>query len=271
MTQATFGFLTARLDRDQPVADRALAADVLARARLGDDRLIALTAAFGKIAPTDINRLLDAFGQSTSDKVGLALIAALKGSSARGSLGVGTIKPRLAKFGPAVQKEAESLYAILNADAAKQKAHLEELLSGLKDGDIRRGQAVFNSTKVACSACHAIGYLGGTIGPDLTHIGKIREQRDILESIVFPSSSFVRSYEPVQVTTKKGKVYNGLVRRETADEVVLATSATEEVRIARQEIDEVQPGKVSIMPAGLEQQLTRQELADLVAFLKGCK
>jgi len=271
MTQATFDFLTARLDRDQPVADRAPAADVLARARLGEDRLIALTAAFRKIAPTDINRLLDAFGQSTSDRVGLALLAALKTSSARGSLGVGTVKPRLVKFGPLVQKEAESLYALLNADAAKQKAHLEELLAGLKEGDIRRGQAVFNSTKVACSACHAIGYLGGTIGPDLTHIGKIREQRDLLESIVFPSSSFVRSYEPVQITTKKGKVYNGLVRRETADEVVLATGATEEVRIARQEIDEVEPGKVSIMPAGLEQQLTRQELADLVAFLKGCK
>jgi len=66
-------------------------------------------------------------------------------------------------------------------------------------------------------------------------------------------------------------VYNGLVRRETPDEVVLATSATEDVRVARQDIDEVEPGKVSIMPAGLDQQLARQELADLVAFLKACK
>src|SRR5205823_12040083 len=119
------------------------------------------------------------------------------------------------------------------------------------------------STKASCSACHAIGYLGGTIGPDLTHIGKIRAERDLLESIVFPSASFVRSYEPVQITTKKGKVFNGLVRRETPDEVVLAVSGTEEVRVARQDIDEVEPGKVSVMPAGLDQQLTPQELADL--------
>jgi putative membrane-bound dehydrogenase-like protein len=271
MKPATFDFLVARLDREQPVTDRALAADVLARAKLSDDRLVTLAGAFRKIAPTDANRLLDAFAQSSSDKVGRLLIQMLKESSARANLSVGMLKPRLAKFGPAVQQEAESLYALLNADAAKQKAHLEELLAGLKDGDVRRGQAVFNSTKASCSSCHAIGYLGGTIGPDLTHVGKIRTERDLLEAIVFPSASFVRSYEPVQITTKKGKVYNGLVRRETPDEVVLATSATEEVRVARQDIDELEPGKVSIMPAGLDQQLTRQELADLVSFLKACK
>jgi len=218
-------------------------------------------ASFKTCPHTDADRLLEAFAQSSDDKVGETLVATLKASPVRSSLRPEFIKPRLAKYSPKVQKEAEALYALLNADAAKQKARVDELLADFKDGDVRRGQAVFNSTKAACSACHAIGYLGGTLGPDLTHVGKIRTERDLLEAIVFPSASFVRSYEPLQVTTKKGKVYNGL----------LATSATEEVRIARQDIDEVQPGKVSIMPAGLDQQLTRQELADLVTFLKGCK
>ena len=59
-------------------------------------------------------------------------------------------------------------------DAAKQKAHLEELLTGVAGGDIRRGQAIFNGTKASCSACHAIGYLGGRVGPDLTSIGQVR-------------------------------------------------------------------------------------------------
>jgi putative membrane-bound dehydrogenase-like protein len=267
----TFDFLSARLDREQPVAERALAADVLARAKLTSEQLVALAGAFKKISPTDADRLLEAFAQSSGEDVGLALLSALKASPVRSSLRAEMIRPRLTKYGPGVQREAESLYSLLNLDAAKQKAKLDELLAGFKDGDVRRGQAVFNGTKAACSSCHAIGYLGGTIGPDLTHIGKIRTERDLLESIVFPSASFVRSYEPVQITTKKGKVHNGLVRRETPDEVVLATSATEEVRIARQDIDEVQPGKVSIMPAGLDQQLTPQELADLVTFLKACK
>jgi putative heme-binding domain-containing protein len=130
---------------------------------------------------------------------------------------------------------------------------------------------VFYSTKAACSSCHAIGYLGGNIGPDLTHIGKIRNERDLLESIVFPSASFVRSYEPWLVTTKDGRVHNGVLRKDAPDEIVLATNATEEVRILRSDIEDMQPSKVSIMPAGLDQLLTPRELADLVAFLKACK
>src|SRR5262249_11441714 len=135
---------------------------------------------------------------------------------------------------------------------------------------IRRGQVVFNGTKAACSACHAVGYLGGRIGPDLTKIGSIRSERDLLESIVFPSASLVRSYEPVAVTTKSGKLYNGLVKKETADEMILILTADQEARIARKDIEDIQPSKISIMPAGLDQQLTPRDLADLVAFLKAC-
>ena len=85
----------------------------------------------------------------------------------------------------------------------------------------------------------AIGYLGGTIGPDLTHIARIRQERDLLESIVFPSASFVRSYEPVKVTTLDGRAFSGVLRKDAPDEVVLAVTATEEVRIARKDIDEL--------------------------------
>jgi putative heme-binding domain-containing protein len=145
------------------------------------------------------------------------------------------------------------------------------MLGSLKDGDVRRGQLVFNSAKAACASCHAIGYLGGKIGPDLTHIGKIRADRDLLEAIIFPSASFVRSYEPVQVTTTRGKIHNGLVRKDSPEEVVLTTSATEEIRIPRKEIEDIQPSKVSIMPAGMDKVLSTQELADLVAFLRACK
>jgi putative heme-binding domain-containing protein len=144
-------------------------------------------------------------------------------------------------------------------------------LTTLKGGDIRRGQAVFNSTKASCSACHAIGYLGGNVGPDLTHIGKIRTERDLLESIVFPSASFVRSYEPVVVTTKDGKFVNGLIRSESAEEILLATGVNQEARVARTDIETILPSKVSVMPSGLDQQLSPSELADLVAFLKACQ
>ena len=163
------------------------------------------------------------------------------------------------------------MLARLNADAAKQAAHLDELLASCKDGDIRRGQAIFNSAKTACASCHAIGYLGGKLGPDLTRIGQARTDRDLLESVVYPSVSFVRSYEPFIVATKSGDEYSGILRKDAADEVVLATGPDAEVHVARADIAEMRPGTVSIMPQGLDEQLNHQELADLVAFLRATR
>ncbi len=266
-----FDFLRAQLHAEKPVPTRLAAADVLSRARLATGQLLAVAEALKTAGPMEADRLLDAFGASTDENVGRALVSALLASPARANLRVDSLKPRLAKFGAAVQVQAEELYAALAADTANQRAKLEELLLLVKDGDIRRGQAVFNSTKAACVTCHTIGYLGGKTGPDLTRIGGIRSERDLLEAIVFPSASFVRSYEPMLVTTKSGKVHNGILRKDAPDEVILAIDATQEIRIPRDEIDEMVPGKVSIMPAGLDQQLTPRELADLVAFLRACK
>jgi putative heme-binding domain-containing protein len=268
---ALFDLLTRNLDANQPVATRSAAADVLSRAKLTPEQLVVLADAMKAVGPMEVNRVLDAYAASANDEVGRRLLAALKAYPGRASLRPGALRPRLAKFGPEVRKEAEAFYVELNADTAKQVARLEGLLASLKGGDVRRGQAVFNSPKAACSSCHAIGYLGGRVGPDLTRIGGTRTERDLLEAIVFPSSSFVRGYEPLMVTTRAGKVYNGVLRRDAPDEVVLATGATEEARIPRQEIEEMVPGMVSVMPSGLDQQLSARELADLVAFLRACK
>ena len=219
----------------------------------------------------ELDKLLEPFARNTDEPAAIVLLTSLKDSPLRSSLRSDMLKPRLAKHSEAVRTSAEILYATLNVDAAAQKTKLEELVTTLKDGDVRRGQVVFNSPKAACITCHAIGYLGGKLGPDLTRIGGIRSERDLLEAIVFPNASFVRSYEPVHVTTHDGRVFNGILKKDAPDEVILAVSATEEVRLARADIDEVKPGAVSVMPSGLDQQLTKQELADLVSFLKASK
>jgi putative heme-binding domain-containing protein len=138
-------------------------------------------------------------------------------------------------------------------------------------GDVRRGQAIFNSERTACSACHAMGYLGGKVGPDLTSIGQIRSDSDLLEAIVYPSATFVRSYEPVQVITRAGEEHSGVLRAENSEELILATGPASEVRIPRSDIAELRPGTISVMPQGLDAQLSRQELADLLAFLKNTR
>jgi putative heme-binding domain-containing protein len=199
------------------------------------------------------------------------MVAALEQAAARSSVRADVLRPRLAKYPQSVQQRGEALLASINLHAAKEAQRLDELLGALEGGDVRRGQAVFNSQRAACLACHAIGYVGGKIGPDLTRIGQVRSERDLLEAVVFPSASFARSYEPMVVTTKAGQIHSGVLRGDLADEVVLATAAGQDIRIPRREIREIQPGTVSIMPSGFGEQLTRQELADLLAFLKATR
>ena len=264
-------FLCSQATADKPVANRTAAASAIAKAKLTTDQLLALVDRLKQIGPLELTKVLGAFENSTNETVGLRLIAALKESQNLSSLHPDTFRSRLAKYPAAVQKEVDGLVETLNADARKQKAHLEALLGEITNGDTRRGQAIFNSPKTACASCHAIGYLGGNSGPDLTRIGQVRTERDLLESVIYPSASFVRSYEPVIVSTKSGEDQSGVLRKDASDEVILATGPGVEVRIPRSDIQEIRPGTVSIMPQGLDQQLTRQELADLIAFLKATR
>jgi putative membrane-bound dehydrogenase-like protein len=268
---ALFDFLRASIDPAQPLAVRTTAASVLGRAKLSREQLVVLTDPLRNAGPMELLQLLPAFDNGRDEALGLKLIEALDQSSGRSNLRADVLKARLVKYPEPVQKKGEQLLAALDMDSAKQKTYLEQLLASLKGGDIRRGQAVFNSQKSGCRACHAIGYLGGKVGPDLTRIGRIRTERDLLEAIVYPSASFVRSYEPVVVVTKSGDMHNGVLRQDAPDQVVLATGPTDEVRIARSEIAEMRPGTVSVMPSGLDKQLTRRELADLLAFLKAAR
>ena len=266
-----FAFLRANLDPAKPMFTRSAAATVLAKAKLSAEQQLALADAMKTLSPLDTPRLLPVFDKSPNEALGLRLVAALQESTGLRGLRVDLLKPLFAKYPPPVQDAGASLLTLLNADAGKQRAHLEELLPALKDGDVRRGHQLFTSQKAACSACHAIGYLGGRLGPDLTRIGQVRTEMDLLESIVYPSASFVRSYEPFTVVVKGGEDVTGIVRKDAPDEVILATGPETEARIARADVLEMRPGKVSLMPDGLEQALTKQELADLLAFLKAAK
>jgi putative heme-binding domain-containing protein len=266
-----FSFVLANLDAAKPVAVRSSAAAVAGKAKLTQDQLGALAETMKQVGPLELTRLLAPFEHSTSEDLGLKLMAALAQAKSLASLRADLLKALLAKYPPSVQAKGNELLKALNADAEKQSHRIDELLPATKTGDVRRGQLVFNSQKAACATCHAIGYMGGHVGPDLTSIGQVRTERDLLESIVFPSASFVRNFEPLIVHTRSDEEYSGVVKQDGEDEIVLATGPNVEVRIARSDIAEMRPGTVSVMPAGLDQQLTVQELADLVAFLKGTK
>jgi putative heme-binding domain-containing protein len=170
-----------------------------------------------------------------------------------------------------VKKQASKLTERLNVDAAKQKARLDELEPLAKGGSLEQGRDIFFGNKASCSACHAINNKGGGVGPDLGKIGAIRSGRDLLESIVFPSASFARGFEPYVVETKTGKTHSGILARETTDAIYLLSTDRVEIRIGRTEIDTFAPGRVSIMPQGLETTLSRSELQDLLAYLQSLR
>lgn len=268
---ALIDFLFDQLNPTNSVFQRSTAAGVLAKTSLDESQLLRLVELVPGAGPLELPKLLGAFDRAESEKVGLALVAALEKSKASAALRADTVKPHLTKFPAGVQQKAAVWLDSLNADAAQQKKRLDEMLATMNGGDIRRGQAVFHSTKAACTACHAIGYVGGQLGPDLTRIGQIRTKRDLLEAIVFPNVSFVRSYEPMIAVTKGGEEFSGILKKESAGEIVLATGPHTEQRIARADITDLRPGTVSVMPGGLDEQLTKQELADLVAFLKATR
>ncbi|HXE56063.1 MAG TPA: HEAT repeat domain-containing protein, partial [Tepidisphaeraceae bacterium] len=266
-----FELLTSQLDSQTPASQRLLAAQVLGRSHLSSDQLSRLADALKTAGPLEIEPLFTAWSHSKDDSVGMKLVDALKHAKSLTSLHPDVLQARLSQFGPEVQKQGAALLSKLNPDAAAQQARLNQLLAHLPPGDIRRGQALFNSSRLACSTCHAIGYVGGNVGPDLTRVGATRAPRDLLESIVFPGASFVQSFEPVMVITTSGDRQYGIPRRNDAEEITLITGPQQEVHIPRKDVQEVRAGTVSLMPAGFGDQLSPQELGDLIAFLKACR
>jgi putative heme-binding domain-containing protein len=170
----------------------------------------------------------------------------------------------------AVRKQAEPIRDRLTARQKKQAAYLAQLTSELEKlkGDPARGKEIFFSRKVGCYSCHRAVGKGGMIGPDLSQVGRFRSRRDLLESIVFPSSSIVPEFRSYRVTSQNGRVVSGIITRETTEAVYLRTSELTEVRISRKDVEQMTPSNVSLMPEGLEKTMSRRELSDLLAFLR---
>lgn len=266
-------FLIAQLRTEQAVEARGLAAEVLARPRLNAAQLGHVARALETAGPLELAYLLETFDQTSDVQKGMDLIAGLKASGGGSSLRPEALRTRLARFGLALGQQAYELLAVVEAETPVQRSRFDELLARLGEisGEVRRGQMVFHSFRAACSACHAIAYVGGRVGPALTQVGQLRSERDLLESIVFPSATLVPCYEGVVVVLSDGRVVNGIIVQDLPGALVLATAPNQQTTIAREEIEQIEKSRVSIMPSGLDQQLAREDLADLLAFLKSCK
>jgi putative membrane-bound dehydrogenase-like protein len=266
-----FDFLRSSLRPDHAPLRRLAAAGALGQAPLAEAQLNALTPSIGEAGALELPRLLPAFERSRDQALGMKLVAALGRSPGLASLTPETVRQAFRSYPEEPRRQAELLCARLEVGTTQQAAQLAVLEPLLKHGDTARGHEVFFGQKAACTTCHAIQSQGGHVGPDLSRIGAIRSGRDLLESIVFPSSSFARGFEPYTVATDDGRVFAGIIVRESSEAIELVAPDRTVTRLPRSSIEAIERGRSSIMPQGLDAQLTHEELADLVAYLKSLR
>ncbi|MEE2780945.1 MAG: c-type cytochrome, partial [Planctomycetota bacterium] len=192
-------------------------------------------------------------------------------SPAMSSLQPERIEKLISRFPAPVVEKGKPLVEKLRVSNEDQAKHLAELMPHIGSGDPQRGKEVFFGNKAACHTCHRAHGEGGEVGPELTLIGRIRTDRDLAESIVYPSSTIANGYTTFSVITGSGRVVDGVIHRETADAIHLRMADKPEEKIAREDIEEMIALPTSIMPQGLEKTISRSELSDLIAYLRTLK
>jgi putative membrane-bound dehydrogenase-like protein len=130
-------------------------------------------------------------------------------------------------------------------------------------GDPEAGRAVYARV---CSQCHRLGPLGYEVGPDIARNGTAN--LDAFASNVFDPNLVVgRDYQARIVLKADGQVVTGVPVEESPERIVLKIAGGQNVSIPRDDVDEMRRSNDSLMPEGLESQMTEQDFRDLVAFL----
>lgn len=263
-----FGMLLQQLAPEATVRERISAAQMLGSSPLSQQQLVALSEKLETAGPVELRELIRPYQRSSHPEVADAFLTAIAEARSFGSLPTYEFSDVIKRYPESLLPRANQLLDRLRQQDAQRAAHLEQLIRQLPTGDAPRGRSVFASEKAKCSACHRIGQEGGKVGPDLSRIGQIRSRRDLLEAIVYPSSSIVRDYESFTLVTRQGRTLNGLVLKETPEAITIQQQTGDPVVISRAEIDELTPSPVSVMPQGFHELLSAQQLADILAYLQ---
>lgn len=132
------------------------------------------------------------------------------------------------------------------------------------DGSAERGQKVFARI---CAACHRVGTLGHLVAPELASV-KNKSEADLLIAILDPNREAQPNFNTYTIETKAGRIFSGIIAAESDNSITLRRAEGKEDVVLRSGIEELISNGVSLMPEGLEKELNRQELADVIAFIK---
>lgn len=148
-----------------------------------------------------------------------------------------------------------------DSDPAAERLQIAEL----EGGNWGRGRRVFHSAAAACFKCHPINGIGQTIGPDLGHLRQ-RDYESVLRDIKQPSYAINPDYIGQVVLTTDGRVLTGVLRSENG-RLLIGDTDGKLTSIVPAEIESIKPASVSVMPKGLHEKLTPDQLRDLLTFL----
>ncbi|HEY3900900.1 MAG TPA: PVC-type heme-binding CxxCH protein [Chthoniobacter sp.] len=127
------------------------------------------------------------------------------------------------------------------------------------------GKEVF---KTICSTCHRLDREGHQVGPDLLDI-RSQPKESILLHIVVPDYEIAPGFAATNIELKDGRVVLGIVISDTEESVTVRGPLAVEENILRSNIGSMTASEHSLMPPGLEAMMSKQDMADLLSFLKG--
>ena len=178
----------------------------------------------------------------------------------RGSYGIG----RDSTFQPIAREQLSLPWA--PAPALPSVTATTTAIPDLAGGDTERGRVVFFGDQARCGQCHAYKGQGGTIGPDLSDVGR-KGNNALYQSIAAPSLEIAPEYVPYTVAARDGRVLAGVVRAEGADAIRITDTTAKVTTLRRDEIEQIRPSATSIMPVGLAGAVGEAAVRDLIAFL----
>ncbi|MGI9551634.1 MAG: hypothetical protein ACR2MT_10570, partial [Aurantibacter sp.] len=165
--------------------------------------------------------------------------------------------------GKDIQERAKKLFS--DAGVVQRKEAIEAMGPALAmNGSPVQGADIFD---VQCAQCHRYGNDGEDVGPVLTEVNR-KSKESLLHDILDPNAAIDTKYLNHQLKTKEGNILSGLVFRETDSEIGLKMIGGDERIIQKSEIEQFSSLGRSMMPEGLETNMSHQEMADLLAFLQ---
>src|SRR5262249_40034606 len=125
----------------------------------------------------------------------------------------------------------------------------------------------FRTGTNSCGSCHRVQGRGSWVGPDLSTIGTKYGKDELLRSILSPSTAIGYNFRTQVVSLKDGRILNGLAVEDSPQKLVLKRAEGERVAVRPSEIEERSISENSLMPDGLAQTMTDQDLFDLLVYL----